>query len=61
VIPKDFIRLASGYSINPYMISHIDFQTEGVVIYVGASVLEAHGADAAMLRELFDQPAEGAK
>jgi hypothetical protein len=60
--PKDFIRLASGYSINPHLVSHIDFTRPGaVMVHVGASAIEATGDDADTLRDLFDQPGETAK
>jgi hypothetical protein len=58
--PKDFIRL-TGYSINPHLVSLIDFRKPAVMVHVGASAIEATGDDADTLRELFDQPAETAK
>jgi hypothetical protein len=58
--PKDFIRL-TGYSVNPHLVSLIDFRNPAVMVHVGASAIEATGDDAETLRDLFDQPAETAK
>ena len=58
MIPEDFIALASGQSINPNLISHIDFSKPTVMIYVGSSAIPAEGEDADTLRVLFGRDEE---
>jgi hypothetical protein len=51
---RDFIRLASGYSINAAHVSFIDFTRPTVTLHVGVAAIEATGDDAEMLRGMFE-------
>lgn len=53
----DFIHLATGISINPSLISVIDFSKPAVMVFVGGSAITAEGEDAVKLRELFGREA----
>lgn len=57
---SDFIKLKSGYTINPAAISIINLtKPDKATIHVGSSALDFEGDDAKALHKEFGMPPDG--